>query len=223
MASRQSAVDHAGRPIRTRRGTAEVQQAISDAVLAELAEVGFGRLTFEGVAERAGTGKSPLYRRWPDTTSLVIDILEKLRADPAAYKRTGDLRDDLIGITRHMTQTMRGAKADAFRSLLGEAYRYPQLLARFRAEILDPLFEALTDVLRDAAERGEVSPDRLTPVVLEVVHALIIKRALLGTRDLTKQELAGMIDEVLLPLVVVPGSPSAADRALDAPEPHKAV
>ena len=205
MASRQSAQE-AGRPIRTRRGTAEVQQAISDAVLAELAEVGFGRLTFESVAERAGTGKSPLYRRWPDTTALVIDILEKLRADPAAYQRTGRLRDDLIGITRHMTETMRGGeRADAFRSLLGEAHRYPQLLAKFRAEILDPLFEALTDVLRDAAERGEVAPERLTPVVLEVLHALIIERTLLGTRDLTTHDITEMIDEVLLPLVVVQG------------------
>ncbi|MEV0472861.1 TetR/AcrR family transcriptional regulator [Streptomyces prunicolor] len=224
MASRPNAADQTGRPIRTRRGTAEVQQAISDAVLAELAEVGFGRLTFEGVAERAGTGKGPLYRRWPDTTCLVIDILEKLRADPGTYKRTGLLRDDLIGITRHMTKTMRGEKADAFRSLLGEAHRYPQLLARFSADILDPLFEALTDVLRDAAERGEISPDRLTPVVLEVLHALIIKRTLLGTRHLTTQDITEMIDEVLLPLVIVEGSPSASDdRPLDAPEPHGAV
>jgi AcrR family transcriptional regulator len=203
MASRPSAVEQTERQIRTRRGSAEVQQAISDAVLAELAEVGFGRLTFDGVAERAGTGKSPLYRRWPDTTSLVIDILDELRADPDTFKQTGRLRDDLIGITRHMTKTMRGEKADAFRSLLGEAHRYPQLLARFQAQILDPLFEAMTDVLRNAAARGEVAPERLTPVVLEVVHALIIKRTLLSTRDLTRQDVATMIDEVLLPLVVV--------------------
>ena len=61
------------RPVRRRRRGTAVEKAISDAVLAELAEVGFGRLTFESVAERAGTGKSPLYRRWPDTVSLVID------------------------------------------------------------------------------------------------------------------------------------------------------
>src|SRR5260221_4270526 len=112
MASRQSDADQTGRPIRTRRGTAEVQQAISDAVIAELAEVGFGRLSFEGVAERAGTGKSPLYRRWPDTTSLVIDTLEKLAADPSGYRRTGVLRDDVIGLTVHMTKTLHGVKGE---------------------------------------------------------------------------------------------------------------
>lgn len=199
MARRQSATEH---PVRTRRGSAEVQQAISDAVLAELAEVGFGRLTFDGVAERAGTGKNPLYSRWPDTTSLVIDTLERLSATPVTYKPTGRLRDDLVGITWHMTRTIKGERANAFRSLLGEAYRYPLLLAKFKAQILDPLFRALTDVLRDAAERGEVRPDRLTPVVLEVLHALIIKRTLLDTHELTKRDITTMIDEVLLPLVV---------------------
>src|SRR6202789_3118751 len=98
MPSQPAVTQTAERSVRRRRRGTAVEQAISEAVIAELAEVGFGRLTFEGVAERAGTGKSPLYRRWPDTTSLVIDTLEKLGSDPAAYPRTGVLRDDLIGI-----------------------------------------------------------------------------------------------------------------------------
>jgi len=191
------------RSVRTRRGAAEVEQAIADAVVVELAEVGFGRLTFDSVAERAGTGKSPLYRRWPDTTALVIDTLERLGMDPAGYVRTGVLRDDLIGFTRYMTSTHQGVKAAAFRSLLGEAQRDPELLERFKAQVLSPLFDALTDLLRDAAKRGEVSSKRLTPVVLEVLHALIVKRLILEAHDLTTEDITEMVDQVLLPLVVV--------------------
>jgi len=209
MASRQRAAQQTERPIRTRRGAAEVEKAISDAVLAELAEVGFGRLTFEGVAERAGTGKSPLYRRWPDTTSLVIDTLEKLGSDPEGYKRTGRLRDDVVGISQHMTESLDGVEAEAFRSLVGEAHRYPQLLARLKLQVLDPLFEALTVVLNDAADRGEFPRERLTPAVLEVVHALIIKRMLLDPDALTKRDIAEMIDDVLLPLLFAQGARSA--------------
>jgi AcrR family transcriptional regulator len=189
------------RPVRRRRRGIAVEKAISDAVIAELAEVGFGRLTFEGVAERAGTGKSPLYRRWPDTTSLVIDTLEKLGPDPAEYARTGVLRDDLIGLTLHMIKAQKSVRGDAYRSLLGEAHRHPQLLARFKAQVFEPRFEALTELLCDAARRGEISPDRLTPVVLEVLHALIIKRTLLDTHDPTKKDVTEMIDEALLPLL----------------------
>jgi AcrR family transcriptional regulator len=189
------------RPVRTRRGAASVEKAILDAVIAELAEVGFGRLTFESIAERAGTGKSPLYRRWPDTTSLVIDALGHLRADPAGYRRTGILRDDLIGLTCHMIRAQNGVRTEAFRSLLGEAHRYPELLVRFRSQVLDPMFDTLTELLRDAAARGEIPAKRLTPVVLEVLHALIVKRTILDVRDLTKKDITAMVDEVLMPLV----------------------
>jgi hypothetical protein len=134
--------------------------------------------------------------------SLVIDTLEKLGADPAGYRRTGVLRDDVIGLTVHMTKTLHGVKGEAFRSLLGEAHRYPPLLARFMSQVLDPLFETLTDLLHDAAGRGEVLPERLTPVVLEVLHALIVKRALLDTHSPTKNDITEMVDQALLPLLV---------------------
>jgi AcrR family transcriptional regulator len=196
-----SSATSADRAVRTRRRGALVEQAILDAVIAELAEVGFGRLTFESIAERAGTGKSPLYRRWPDTTSLVIDTLGRLRSDPVGYQRTGILRDDLIGLTCHMTRAQHGVTAEAFRSLLGEAHRYPELLARFRSQLLDPMFNTLTEMLEDAAARGEIPAERLTPVVLEVLHALIIKRIILDVRDPTEKDFAAMVDEVLVPLV----------------------
>jgi AcrR family transcriptional regulator len=208
MPGRQSAVAQVMEsPVRRRRRGTAVEQAISDAAIAELAEVGFGRLTFESVAERAGTGKSPLYRRWPDTTSMVIDILEKLGADPATYERTGVLRDDLIGLTCHMIEAQQGVRGDAYRSLLGEAHRYPQLLARFKTQVLRPRFETLNELLREAAARGDISPDRLTPVVFEVLHALIIKRTLLEAQDPTREDVTEMIDEVLLPLLTAPSAP----------------
>ena len=205
MPSRQGAVTETmERPVRRRRRGTAVETAISDAVITELAEVGFGRLTFESVAERAGTGKSPLYRRWPDTTSMVIDTLDKLGGNPGIYVRTGVLRDDLIGLAVHMSKARTGIKGDAYRSLLGEAHRYPQLLARFRSEVLEPRFGTLAELLRDAAQRGEIAPERLTPLVAEVLHALIIKRTLLEARDPTEKDITEMVDEVLLPLVTRP-------------------
>jgi AcrR family transcriptional regulator len=208
MPGRQSAVAQVMEsPVRRRRRGTAVEQAISDAAIAELAEVGFGRLTFESVAERAGTGKSPLYRRWPDTTSMVIDILEKLGADPATYERTGVLRDDLIGLTCHMIKAQQGVRGDAYRSLLGEAHRYPQLLAQFKSRVLEPRFETLNELLRAAAARGDIAQDRLTPVVFEVLHALIIKRTLLEAHDPTKEDVTEMIDQVLLPLLTAPSAP----------------
>ena len=57
-------------------------------------------------------------------------------------------------------------------------------------------------MLSDAAADGDIPAERLTPTVLEVLHALLIERALLNTRELTREDITEMDDEVVLPLVV---------------------
>ena len=70
--------DHRTRP--RRRGV--LNSAIFQATLAELADVGYSRLTKERVAERAGASKASLYRRWPSRMELAIDAAYHLAPDP---------------------------------------------------------------------------------------------------------------------------------------------
>src|SRR6201992_3847700 len=57
--------------VRTRRRGKQLEDALYDATLAELAAVGYGGLTMEGIAARARTGKAALYRRWTCKHDLV--------------------------------------------------------------------------------------------------------------------------------------------------------
>ena len=61
--------------VRSRRRGDKLEHALYAAALAELADVGYGRLTMEGIAARARTGKAALYRRWPTKHALVLDAL----------------------------------------------------------------------------------------------------------------------------------------------------
>ena len=56
------------------------RRIILEAVLGELADVGYGGLTIEGVAARAGVGKSTIYRHWPGKLELVEDAFRTLKA-----------------------------------------------------------------------------------------------------------------------------------------------
>src|SRR6201999_1637372 len=56
---------------RSRRRGEVLERALYEAPLAELAQVGYGRLTTEGIAARAHTGKAALYRRWASKHDLV--------------------------------------------------------------------------------------------------------------------------------------------------------
>ena len=75
----------------------EAHQAILDATLSLLVEVGFSALTIEGVATRAGVGKATIYRRWASKLPLVVEAFGQLPGFEEVD--TGNLAEDLKKIT----------------------------------------------------------------------------------------------------------------------------
>ena len=82
-----------GRSARTR---AAVLAATADL----LAEVGYGELTFEAVARRAGVHKTTIYRRWPTKPDLVADAARERSEQLVPVPDTGSLRGDLTALGR---------------------------------------------------------------------------------------------------------------------------
>src|SRR5262245_16989843 len=71
------------------------RRVILEAALEELGAVGYGALTIEGVAARAGVGKSTIYRHWPGKLPLVEDAFRTLKAH-AAIPESGPIRERIV-------------------------------------------------------------------------------------------------------------------------------
>src|SRR4051794_12952320 len=84
-------------PTRRRPGgrSARVQEAVLAAVLHELVESGYGSLSFDRVAERAGVHRATLYRRWTGKEALVAEALLAQAARDVPMPDTGTLLGDL--------------------------------------------------------------------------------------------------------------------------------
>src|SRR5215469_10729252 len=88
----------APRGSRSRRRGEVLKRALYEATLAELAEVGYGGLTMEGIAARAHTGKAALYRRWASKHDLVHAALV-FTLPPVPEPRSGrSARDSLLAL-----------------------------------------------------------------------------------------------------------------------------
>ena len=61
-------------PPRRRRGDV-LERALLDAAWAELEDSGYDDLTIDAVAQRAGTSRAVLYRRWPNKQDLMLAAL----------------------------------------------------------------------------------------------------------------------------------------------------
>ncbi|GLH99317.1 TetR/AcrR family transcriptional regulator [Phytohabitans aurantiacus] len=192
---------------RRRRGDA-LLQAIYDSVLAELAEVGLGRLTMEGIAARAGTGKMPLYRRWASPHDLLLEAVRNLLATVApndgALPDTGSLREDLMILLNHPRDVMAGPVGPAISAVISERHRYPALIGAISNRIFGT-HTRIEAVLRRAAERGEIDAERITPHVCLAGPALLILCYLVEGKPPARTEMNAIIDSVVLPaLGVVP-------------------
>ena len=82
----------------TRRSGAEVEAAAHGAALELLIEGGPAAVTMESVAERIGTSKPVLYRRWPDSAALVRSALLTSAQSLIAAPDTGTLRGDVRAV-----------------------------------------------------------------------------------------------------------------------------
>lgn len=189
--------DHRKRP--RRRGEALVS-AILAATIDELRERGYSALTMEAVAKRAGASKASLYRRWDTRATLVMDAVYELAPVPEELPDTGELRGDLLGVLRVTAATLTGPAGDAIRGLLAEALPDPGRVRELRSQARGRNRQLMAEVLRRAAERGEVPPGVVSPQRLEIGAALLRNHFLFHDRPLDEGLLVEIVDEVLLPL-----------------------
>ena len=162
---------------------AGVTDGIVEAVLDELAAVGFGRLTMDGVARRARAGKAALYRRWSSKQEMVLEVVTTISVPMAETAPTEDLADDVARLVHGVADWLADARMSRIiPDLIAEAMRNPELAAAL-TERLGSARRNYGQVVIDAAiTRGEVSPDVDSEYVLDLIAAPVFWR-ICGRRE----------------------------------------
>lgn len=162
-----------GRP-RDRR----IDDAVLDATVTLLGEVGYAALSVDAIAKQAGTSKPTIYRRWPSKAHLVHEAVF-----PAGIATelpdTGSLAGDVRAMVRGTVAVLSTPAARAaLPGLLGEmtadASLHTALLDRF-ADALGPGLHAHLDA---AAARGELRPGVTPSDLTEVITGIALLAAL---------------------------------------------
>lgn len=178
------------------------RRAILEATVDLLEENGWGGLTVEGIASRAGVGKQTIYR-WYDgdlgriVVEAYVDVSDR-RLDPPD---TGSVRSDLVGIVepvaRMNRQRDRGL-ALANRSLMAHAQVNADFAAQYRAlheHWRAPMLEAVTR----GVTRGELIRATDADLIVDQLLGLQWYRLLVGHRVTTTADAATSVDAALAP------------------------
>jgi AcrR family transcriptional regulator len=155
-----------------------IDAAILGATADLLVEIGYANLTMAAVAERAGTTKTALYRRWSSKAELVHEA-----AFPVAPTALTTPEGDIVGDVRAMLAAAR----DVFTSPVVRA-ALPGLIADMAADTelnvrvmsrFAGLFGVVQERLVHAVARGAAHPDVDPERLIEIIGGATLLRLLL--------------------------------------------
>lgn len=195
-----------GDPPRRGRGrprTPGAEKRIIAAALEEYGEHGWSGFTMDGVARRAGVGKSTVYLRWQDKDSLLTDAVGTASGSLGAAD-TGSLRGDLRQVAVNLFEHFLQPAGWASLRITIDTAGAPQRLGRFSEAVADVQVENIDRILQRAAERGETEPGISPNAIAECLYGSVTMQTLgirLEGRDLTGEEVAERA-EALVDLVL---------------------
>lgn len=204
---------------RGRPRDASRDEALREAALSVLAEVGYRALTMDAVAATARAGKATIYRRWDSKLDLVIDSCNQLVSENIPAPDTGSLSGDLREFLQSFATFLSGPAGKAAQALVGELPHEPELADAFRGSFLKSQRDVLRTVLERAAARGEVNEEAPKGMVVELAGAALTYRLMLTGDPLDTAFVDRLVDQILVPLLDHRNSLRRSNSTTSTPKP----
>ncbi|GAA3809882.1 TetR/AcrR family transcriptional regulator [Cellulomonas soli] len=158
----------------------QLDQALIEAAVTELVQVGYARLTTAAVARRAGASTASLYRRWPSKHALVAEAATRLAEQALHPADTGSLTGDLTSLLQQKHAAVAGETGIALVSLVGQSAHDPELARTLHEAVFGLTRTHIATILDRAAARDELADgldrDVFADLVIGAVLAPLVDR-----------------------------------------------
>jgi AcrR family transcriptional regulator len=182
-----------------RRGTT-LDDAILDAVWADLTEFGYANMTLESAAKRAGTSRPVLARRWPTRTKLATAAMARYFAlNPIIVPDMGSVGVELRLLLRRISDRARPDLIQLFFDMNRDLAEAGSNFTEVRGELADG--EPMRSILKRSVDRGEIDAARLTPRNIALPTDLARHEIMMTLRPLSDEVIREIVEDVFLPLV----------------------
>jgi len=139
------------------------RQAILAAALDEFFERGLASARMDDIAKRAGLSKGALYLYFDSKDAVFKSIIEGAALQDVEPVRTilSTSSDPLVtvpALLRLLPSVIRASNTHKiFKLLVAEAQNYPELVTRFRENVVERALNLLTEPLQQASANGQIA------------------------------------------------------------------
>ncbi|MEW2472349.1 MULTISPECIES: TetR/AcrR family transcriptional regulator [Micromonospora] len=176
----------------------EITTAIRRALMQELAAVGYGRLSIEAVARRAGVSKTAIYRRWNSKLDLVLEVVTAAAGARLPALDTGSLRGDLALLFQVVAHALgHPLAAQIIPDLLAEAARNPTIDETLQQVLRARQQEVAGRLITRAVDRGELPATTDPDAAVDLIVGPLYWRLAIARTPVTDSYLETLVDSVL--------------------------
>ena len=161
------------------------RRAILGATTELIERDGYGRVTMESIARRAGVSKQTVYRWWPTKAAILLEALNEGAAAISPLRDTGSFETDLRTFLRS-TVAGAGRNGRLLAALMAEAQFDEDLAEAFRTGFLARRRQVLGELLERGRNGGELAATADTDFLVELVFATLWYRILAQNRPLNR-------------------------------------
>jgi AcrR family transcriptional regulator len=149
-------------------------QAMLQATLELLAEVGFDTMSIDAISARAGVGKTTIYRRYASKEELVADAIESFREE-IVIPDTGNLQDDIDTLIQNAAQiTLNPLGRQTVAMIISSASINDRFAQIYWTKYLQPRRKTFAIVVERAKVRNEISTDLDSDLVFDTMSAIML-------------------------------------------------
>lgn len=192
MAADKDPKQRRGRPRST-----ESQGAILAATLRSLTEVGYQRLTIQGIARQAGVSKATIYRWWPSKAALVLEAAAD-HLDIGLVPDSGSTHTDLQAAADQLVATFSDRiAAIVILAAIARVEDDPEMAGEFRRRHVYPWRMSAAAALERGVARGDLRHDLDVGLALDVLVGTVLQRTLVVAEPKT-EGLSASLAEILV-------------------------
>ena len=166
-------------PRRGRPRDERVSSAITAAALRQLDELGYAKVSMEGVAAEAGVARATVYRRYQDKADLLTAAIAENSTTHLATAVSTDPRGDLVAYLRDFDRRYAVGCLEVVGTLIGMR-EDPRALDLHRQRVVAPRMAYTGALLQRARELGQLRPDADLDLALQMLTGSVFARRVSG-------------------------------------------
>lgn len=170
---------------------------ILTAAVHELADVGYGGVTIESIAARAGVGKSTIYRHWTDKLALIADALETFHEQMVPDLGHLPVHESVAVLLRHVAEVVLDSTFSRCIPALIEGAERDERVRAFHHGYSAERRQALIDLIARGVQRGEINPSVDPELATTTLLGAIFYRRLMTDQPFNPDDAAQLVDLVL--------------------------